>query len=50
MLESARQGLLDVRDEDMAILVSQDRAPDAMTALDKILARDYSSNAFNNYI
>lgn len=50
MLESARQGLLDVREEDMAILVSQDRAPDTMTALDKIFSRDYSSNVFNNYI
>ncbi|MGD0699466.1 MAG: hypothetical protein ABSA02_06245 [Trebonia sp.] len=50
MLESARQGSLDVRDEDMATLVSQDRDPATRTALDKILSRDYSSNMFNNYI
>jgi hypothetical protein len=50
MLENVMQRLLDVRGEDLAVLVSQDHAPDTKTALDNILSHDYSSNGFNNYI
>jgi hypothetical protein len=50
MHEIVGQGLPDVRSEEMAALVSQDRTPDVRTALDKILSGDFSNYQFSNYI
>ena len=51
MHETHGQGLIDVRDEDMASLPSMSREPEIRTALDRVLSLTANNtSSFNNFI